>query len=217
MSNSINTQHMKLISGYINSENNPAPGVPLSSPSGSIVQSYGGMVGGRMYVDTATALAQSNPAVGTLYAGVYQMVLFKSGETFKRGQIVFWDVTVAAGNFQVTGLAASVSPGNLKAGVVVNADAGSTGNITGGNYGFIQIAGRASILFRAVLSSAGAVGSLVWLGAGGTAADNSQGDVLDPTFAMDIGDISHYLGTAETAPANATISVVDLAPFGLRQ
>lgn len=218
MSNSINTQHPKLISGYLNSENNPAPGVPLASPSGSIVQAYYGMVGGRAYIDESTALALSNAAVGTLYAGAFQMVKFSATPvSYKRGQIVFWDLSVDESIFQITNDESAVPPGDYKAGIVINADTGQTGGIDPGNFGFIQIMGKASVKFRAVLSDAGAIGSPVWIAAAGAGADNATADVLPVGASVRVQDIPHILGVAEVAPVGGAISIVGLQPFMLRQ
>lgn len=208
MNNSPSLQHPRLVSGFLNAENNPAVGVPLSSPSGMIVQPYSGMLGGRAFIDDDTALKLSLSATGTLYGGIYQMVRLSSAALLAtRGKVVFWDPSVSYDLFQVTTDETDVS---LKAGILLN-------TITVGNYGFIQVAGRASVLFRAVLTAAGAVGSPVWEAAQGAGADNCCADVLPSGDPVAVGQMPLYLGVAVTAPANASIKIVDLAPFNLRQ
>lgn len=214
MNNSVNLQHMKLVSGYLNAENNPAPGVPLSSPSGSIVQPYFGMVGGKMFIDGVEALRLSKSSIGTLYGGVYQMVLFK--EAVIRGQVVYWDEAVNASLYQVTtnedAVGVGTAAGNNKAGVALC-------TVSAGYYGFIQISGQASFKFAAVLSGAGAIGSQVYLAALnddlGT-ADVINDNVSNPTW-NDVAEMqAHYIGTAVTAPAAGAVSLVNIADFAFQ-
>lgn len=206
-------QHPKLVSGFLNAENNPAPGVPLSSPSGSIVQPYTGMVGGNLYVGASDALKLSLTSIGTLYAGVYKMVQFK--EAVIRGQVVFWDIAVDYNLYQVTKIESAVPPANLKAGVCLC-------TVSAGNFGFIQISGKASVKFRDVLSSPGATGSPVYVAAVGDdlgTADVLSDDISNPTF-KDVAEMqAHFIGIAETAPVAGAISAVDIGmfAFGNRQ
>ena len=72
LSNSATNQSPRVTAGYLNDVNDPAPGVPLASPSGSIVQNYAGQMGGKLFLGSVTASALSDTAVGTLYGGVYQ-------------------------------------------------------------------------------------------------------------------------------------------------
>lgn len=162
----------KLVSGYLNSENNPAVGVPLASPSGSIVEQYGGFLGLEIRLSeddagklTAPSSAVTRPSVinppGTtaaatlLLGGVYKMVRFSSamvagtgGVNLAVGRLVFWDLSVAADLYQVYSAATGDNQGSpLIAGVIVNPTvAQAVGNasapLTPGNYGIIQVAGR---------------------------------------------------------------------------
>lgn len=194
-------QSPKLPTGFLNSAGgDPAPGVPLLSPSGSIVQAYGGQVGAKVSVDTNEAgLALSDPSQSTLFAGIYQYVLFLSTmvATPARGQIAFWSNRA---QYIVTGDVTAATQG-LIAGVMLSA-------ITKGNYGWIQIAGRATVKFKTSL----------------TAASPAAGDLLivdqTPTFAADdptqstaltpLQDKSK-LGTAAVAPIGGSILAIDLA------
>lgn len=196
-------------SGYLNSANDPVPGQPIASPSGSIVQGYGGQLGGKIVLDDNQAAAMSNPTGTTLLQGVYQYVRFRSADAaFVLGQVCFWDITVASNLYQVTinETLASSFPGI--AGIVLNA-------VTPGNYGYIQVLGRATVLFRTVaLSFPGALGvPCVWaaLGAG---ADNATADTIGGAGGATITEVAQMqqrrLGDAEAIPVAGAASVVRL-------
>lgn len=162
----------KLVSGYLNSENNPAVGVPLASPSGSIVEQYYGQLGLeiRLSEDDAALMTAPSSAVtrpsainppGTtaaatkLLGGSYKMVRFAAGMTAGTGnanlgvgRLVYWDLSVAADLYQVYQPAAGDNLSQaLIAGVIINpTTAQAVGNVsaplTPGNYGIIQTSGR---------------------------------------------------------------------------
>lgn len=208
MPNSLQMQSPKLISGYVNGEDLESPGVPLTSPSGMIVPNYPGFVGTKLWISEEDAAKLSNPAIGTLFAGGYQYVKFK--EAVVRGQIVYWDIAEDYAAFQVTKDATAVPTAVYKAGIVLRTQ-------TAGRYGYIQIAGLASVLFRAVLTSPGAIGSIVV-----TADDASAAaDVLAGAGAATLLDVANMLarnlGVAQTAPVGGAIAVVGLAPMMDRQ
>lgn len=163
------SSQFKLVSGFFNSENNPAIGVPLASPSGSIVEQYGGFLGLEVRLSeddaanmTAPSAAVTRPSAinppGTtaaatkLLGGIYKMVRFSSAMTAANcvvGRLVFWDLSVAADLYQVYQPLTGDNQGTpLIAGVIVNPTAAqavgnaSAGPVTPGNYGIIQIAGR---------------------------------------------------------------------------
>lgn len=206
--NAPSLQHMRLVSGYVNGENNAAVGVPLASPSGSIVQEYLGMLGGEMILDDDNAAKLSLTTTGTLYGGRYKMVQLDSGALLAtRGKIVFWKLDEDYNLFIVT---TDETYKDFPAGILLN-------TITPGNYGFIQCAGRASVKFRAVLTAAGAIGSPVWEAAQGAGADNASADVLPSADPVSNAQQPLYLGVAVEAPTNDGIKLVDLAPFSARQ
>jgi len=166
------SSQFKLVSGYLNSENNPAVGVPLASPSGSIVEQYYGQLGLQIRLSedeaalkTAPSSAVTRPSAinppGTtavaqlLLGGVYMMVRFAAGMTAGTGnanlgvgRLVFWDLSVAADLYQVYQPLTGDNNGTpLIAGVIINpTTAQAVGNtsapLTPGNYGIIQVAGR---------------------------------------------------------------------------
>lgn len=204
ISNGVSNQSPRVTTSYLNDVNDPAPGVPLSSPSGSIVQAYAGQVGGKLFLGAISAAALSDSAVGTLYGGIYQYVQFKSASTAAnaRGGLVVWSDRE---NFIVTPdvTATTVS---LVAGVAINA-------VTKGQYGFIQIAGKASILFKAsTTKTTPAIGDLVIIDG---ATPSNVGDVLADATTLTSPLAKTIIGTAIAAPVGAAISTVALSlPMG---
>jgi hypothetical protein len=164
--------NLKLVSGYFNSENNPAVGVSLASPSGSIVEAYGGFLGLEVALSEDEALTMTAPssavtrpsvinppataaAATPLLGGVYKMVRLAAGVTIGTGgvnvgvgRLVYWDLSVAADLYQVYQPATGDNNNDaLIAGVIVNPTvAQAVGNVsaalTPGNYCLIQISGR---------------------------------------------------------------------------
>lgn len=113
---------------------------------------FPGLIGATVVHDTSSALKASKTSVGTLFEGVYQLVKFSGAIT--RGQLVFWDTNANNGiaNFQVTHTVAATSV--FRAGVALFTDASANGK-----FGYIQVAGLASMLFGA--SPAAAADSMV--------------------------------------------------------
>lgn len=198
-------QSPKLPTGFINSAGGDvAPGVPLSSAqaSGSIIQPYYGQVGGKLSLDTTEAPSLSDPAQFPLFAGVYQYVLFLSTSVAAnaRGQVVFWSNRPA---YVVTPDVTTATQG-LIAGITL-------ATITRGNYGWIQIAGRASVRFKtAALGAASpAAGDLLIVDQAptNTVDDPSQATALTPT------QDKSKLGTAAVVPVSGSVLAIDLAFF----
>lgn len=193
-------QSPRLPTGYLNSSaGDPAPGVPLTSPSGSIVQAYAGQVGGRLSIDTNEASALSDPAASTLFAGIYQYVQFylSSSGSNARGQIVFWQTR---STYIVTPDVTAATQG-LIAGITLAA-------VTKGNYGWIQIAGKASVKYKSSLTAATpAAGDLIIVDQAptNTADDPTQSGA--PTYLIS----KAVLGVADVAPVGGSILAVDLA------
>ena len=126
----------------------PAPGtvVQTSDVSGSIVQDYGGQLGGILTLGKSAANSYSDLTNGQqLYAGDYQYVQFLStGGNAVQGQVVFWvdDTTnlLPAGGFKVTATESAALLG-LVAGIALC-------NTTAGKYWFIQVSGIAQVKFH---------------------------------------------------------------------
>lgn len=160
-------QHPRITTNYLNQLNrhgDPAPGVPVSTAqaSGSIIQPYGGMEGGKLTITNPWAAQFADLRVGPLYGGLYQYVQFSALDTTPpaRGLIVYWLDEL---NYIVT-TAAGTTPPNKVAGVCLNA-------VTPGNWDFIQISGIASVLFSAAV----AIGSGVEASSGQGAAGATVG------------------------------------------
>lgn len=203
LSNSVSNQSPRVTANYLNDVNDPAPGVPLTSPSGSIVQSYAGQVGGKLFLGSVSALALSDTAIGTLYGGVYQYVKTIAASTAAptRGNLCFWSDRE---NFVVTPdvTATTIS---WVAGVYINA-------LTKGQYGFIQIAGKASVKFAAAVTKVTpAIGDLVLVDATPTFA----ADVILDATALTSPLAKTIIGVAIVAPVQGTITTVSLnLPMG---
>lgn len=185
-----------------NDVNDVAPGVPVStsSVSGSIVQSYGGQLGGRTWLNAADAVKLADTSVGTLYEGCYQYVQFVAASTAANatGQPVFWKDTE---KYIVTpdGSGGTATSIKLVAGISLNV-------VTKGQYGFIQVAGRASVKFGTITKATPAIGDAVLVSA--TPANPTLADVLSATTAITVDNIQLYLGVAITAPASSAVSSV---------
>lgn len=193
---------------YLNSGSGDATvyGTVATAPSGLSTSQYNqNDPGMRIILSESDAAALDDAAVGTLYGGIYQYVRTKAASTLTptRGHAAFWNTAVAATQYEVTPDEDGSQGVGLFAGVFIN-------TLTKGYSWWIQIAGRVSVQFRTVLTGAGADGCPVFL-AGDTAGNF---DVLDgggnPTFTQMVNAIRDYVGVAQSAPANNTISTVNL-------
>lgn len=99
-----------------------------------------GQLGATFVADNAAALLASYTSVGTLYQGVYQLVKFTSAVT--RGELLFWDTLANNGmnDYEVTHTVTAATA--FRAGVCLFTDSAASGK-----YGYIQIAGLASMLY----------------------------------------------------------------------
>lgn len=177
---------------------------------------YGGGLntGDYLRVTDAEALSLSDTVVGTLFGGLYRRVLLKAGITgggntgFKRGQMVFWDLaTAGADPYQVTNVEATDV--GIIAGYIINAN-DTAGAPLSGKYVWIQVAGLASCLARAAVTSTTAFNAVVWTKAG-AGADNATVDGIalatDPTS---YAAIMNIVGIAVVTMVNATATKVML-------
>jgi hypothetical protein len=214
---------------YRRSTNNP-----WVSPDGFLNSGYFGFIGGE---DTAPVLATaggsrfpgligttvvhsfdsankaSKTTVGTLHQGVYQLVKFAStltatGGNIQRGEIVHWDTLANNGlnTFTVTNTPSATLP--FRAGIVVNADT-AVANAQG-KFGWIQVAGLASVRYGTVASAV--LGNVVIQA---TLTANEADAVADAgtTFATN-GGAKLVIGLAYETPASDTVRRVLLNPFG---
>jgi len=197
------TEIAHLSSPYLDKINDAFIGSGSSTGTGA--QPYPGQLGAFMELTEAEAAAMSSSSSLTFLSGIYQYVQFisTSTDTVAAGQIVLWSTP---GSYIVTPDASAASVLGFWAGVALCA-------VTKGNYGWIQVAGRANVLFKTGLTAATpAIGDVVIVdqsaGTSGIFAD----DPTQATFATTYQLFKSILGVAETAPVSATKSVVQLYP-----
>lgn len=191
------------LSAPLNTTNDAIAGGNVAGGTGQPL--YQGLVGKRIWLDNAAALQLSATATGTLYAGIYQYVQFLSGTTASnaRGQIVFWSigtssataVLTSGSQYVVTPDGSATVGDGLWAGITLNA-------VTKGNYGWIQIAGLASVLFRSSVTATTAGVNVIVV-----TTSNVADGIADATATTNSTQKS-TLGVALEAPANSTISKV---------
>lgn len=211
------SQIIRITSGLINQVNDPVPGLS-ETPGGTGLGQYAGQVG--KWFDLDDAALRFNSSVGTVYGGRFQYVKLAAEATANPavGQIVFWDDNVAADQYQVTTVENASSTDNAVqiAGIVLS----STWGV--GRYSFIQTVGMVNVKYRAVLTSAGALGSAVYAAGAGAGADNGLADVLSsgaPTLFSDVSLMQRrFLGTAiYTAPVGGATSRIMLGFTRVRE
>lgn len=202
MANTINLQSFKLITGFINTTNDAQPGAQ-ASPSGSIIQAYLGMKGGVLDLDAVQAAIMSAGSAGTatLFEGQYQYVQFLGSATLAPalGIPVFWSDRA---NYVVTTDVVATNVG-VMAGVCVFA-------CTKGNWGFIQVSGRATCQFRASLTKVAVLGDLVVI----TQTPAATFDVLADATTLTSPILKTVVGVATVVPANAGLTAVDIKFVG---
>ena len=187
-----------LSSGYLNAEDTVAQGG---------IAGLGG-VPGRLGViakyNREFALNLSKTATGTCYAGLYQLVQFKSSSTAApaRGSAYFWSDRA---NFIVTPDGSVASEGDF-AGVGLMAN-------TKGSFGVIQVAGKASVLFRATVTSKVNGQVVIQL-----TTTNTFDCIAEATGSYISGGtlgLKNIVGTALEAPTDGGINLISLRPINL--
>jgi hypothetical protein len=175
--------------------------LPAGVPSAQVSQT---IPGDRVVMDDATALANSDTTVGTLYGGVYMYVgtLSTSTNNPARGQLAYWASAQLPNGASVAYTATadpqpSASVPTYIAGVFINA-------VTKGNFGWVQVTGTASGLFDNTLTATNAG---LWVSAkvspsAGTPASMDCGAAVGTTT------LSALLGTAVGSPTASNISAV---------
>ena len=155
-----------------------------------------------MVLGEAEAALRSSSAI-VLHRGAYAYVQTKAGSTAAPaiGGLAFFASASDMNNFIVTPDVTATTIG-LWAGTYIGAP-------TKGNYCFIQIAGRASLKFRAATAKATpAIGDYVIIDPTPTNAGDVPADATTLT-----GPIAKtWLGIAVEAPVNATVSTILLVP-----
>lgn len=183
----------------------PSPGVLVSTSqvSGSIVQPYAGMVGGKLTLTQIEGFELGDPNVGTVYGGVYMYVQFAVGMTSTpaRGAVCMWvDPTQPSPACYLVTMDGTPARANLPAGIAVNAT-------TAGNWDFIQIAGIAQVKWpNGIQVATPAVGDAIFISSNITSpqlADDRDGTTVSTTL------LKQFLGVAVgTPPKSNTVSGV---------
>ena len=183
-----------------NDVNDVAPAQSTPTASGSLTQ-YAEQLGARMILDGSNLGVKYDSAVATLYGGEYQYVQFYNGTTSPAvGQPTAWawdQNNAAFESYIVTCDTNSALRTGRFAGVCLNA-------VTKGNYGWIQVSGKAGVLFKTGLTAATpADGDMIIIeSASGLADDLTQ--TTQPTMAQ----LKAAIGTAIGAPVSATVCLV---------
>jgi hypothetical protein len=178
--------------------NDPLPGQSVASGTGA--PQYQGQVGARVCLGNDDPLI-TRSASPTLFGGIYQYVQFKATSTAVGlvGLIAFWstDTTYIVVCDEPTGVSDI-------AGICLT-------TVTKGNYSWIQIAGKATVQFRATTTkTTPAIGDLVLAAAAGAGADVATADVIADATSLTSVQARHILGIAIAAPVGGAASTVRL-------
>lgn len=176
---------------------------------------FPGLLGTTVVHSFESALKASKTSVGTLHQGVYQLVKFAAsltatGGNIQRGELVFWDTLANNGlnTFTVTNTPTATTC--FRAGVVINAST-AVANAQG-KFGWIQVAGLASMRYRAAVTSA-VIGNVVIQE---SLTSNEVDSIADGAAAASDtwGEIKTLVGIAYELPANDGTLRVLMNPFG---
>ena len=192
----------QLTAKYLNDVNDANAGgtlvsVPTGAPQAAVSATQ---PGDRIVLDDATALALSDSAIGTLYGGVYMYVQASvTTRAIVRGGIGFFkQADLGVQYVAYSDAQPSTSVPTYVAGIFINA-------LTTLYYGWIQVAGAASILFDASGLTAIAAGN--WVTAKVSAATASTADV---GAVAGVVTLAALLGVAVGLPSSAVVSTVML-------
>ena len=184
--------------GFLNTVNDAVIGGLLSSGTGSSPRA--GQLGKIVNLKQDEAAKRYGSASVVLYGGLYQYVQFKAGSTAAnaQGQLVFWDTAANKGSesYIVTPDAPTVP--SMMAGVALNA-------VTKGQYGWIQIAGLATVKFCAAITKVSPVaGDLVVL----DLTPTNTADVLADATGLTSVQMRAVIGKAYDAPVSGALKRV---------
>lgn len=206
-----------MLSRKLNAVNDPTPGqiVSTANVSGSIIQPYYGQLGKRLVLTPAMAIKLQDTSVGYLYEGVYQYVKVATGSPAVGG-LAYWSNIP---NYEVT---TSPTPTNWPVGAQLQSGSGGVANfgplpvpiagvfinaITNGNYGYIQISGRASVRFKTLItnSNGGIFRTVVADG-----VTSGTADILNAASPVNMNLAQLILGITLNTPSNGGLGIVDL-------
>lgn len=187
----------QLISGYLNGEDiTSAIFNSLAYPKGNL--------GKIIAINDEQALRLSKTATGTLYAGLYQLVLFKAGSTAAnaRGGAVCWETR---STFTVTPDQTALTEQDFAGiGLMVN---------TKGNYGWIQVAGKSTILYRASVTDTTAGNIVLQLTT--TNTFDSIADATGTYISGGVKGLKNIVGVGLEAAANGALKLASIWPRNL--
>jgi hypothetical protein len=192
----------QLTARFLNDVNDAvAGGSIVSLPSGVTgPQASATQPGDRIVLDDTAALALSDTAIGTLYGGVYMYV--KNVVTTRavvRGGIAFFGAAdIGTAYIAYSDAQPSTSVPTYVAGIYINV-------LSNNNFGWIQTAGAASVLFDSTSIGTIAAGNLVDAKASATTASTAEVGV-----AVSQLTVAGLLGVAVGIPTSATVSTVML-------
>lgn len=186
----------------LNATDDAQPGLLQPQPAGAILQGVKqGQLGIVISLDEADALRLSYTTTGTLHAGVYMYCQFYLSSTAANavGGVLFWQ---SFANVVVTPDVTLATQGQIAGiGLMIN---------TKGNYGWVQVQGRAGVLMKSSITKATpAAGDLVIVDQGG-GTPTARGDVLADATNLTSVLAKSILGVAAATPVGATVILVDL-------
>lgn len=202
MPSNLVSQIDRLVDARLNAGSGDAlPGQSVASGTGAA--QYLGLVGSKVALGPAEVRYQSS--VGTLFGGVYQYVFMTYTTTQPaRGQLVFWDLSVAESNYQVNGDAKPTTAiPTLIAGVVLQT------TVTKNTYAWMQIHGRASVLPDSSIVATTA-GNGVSAKVSPTVPSTVDNGVTVVTATAPIGPVDAFIGISEATVTASTIFVCQL-------
>jgi hypothetical protein len=167
------------------------------------VSKYAGQLGKVLVVGQEQIALLTDTGVGTLYGGLYQYVrLSEDSEAVIVGQGALWDVTAAAGDFQVIDdPTQGTINGSAFAGVFINP-------ITPGNYGFICVGGQVAVMMTHAVTDTTIGSAIVLNPETSPTAFLLFNAINDNSGASDNPNLN--VGWAATAPANDTLCLAQL-------
>ncbi len=198
---------VRLTTGYIDTINASIVGGGGAGTGAGGASKLTGQLGQGFWLDDSIIQYSSATAV---YGGHFRYVRLAAAATaVVRGQIVFWDISVADNLYQVTtSEAGSTNGAMLRAGIVLNP------SWTAGYYGVIQDVGQCYVKFRTTLTQAGAIGDSVYCAAAGAGVDNGFADQIGSANPMLFSDgqlmQGRYIGSAVGLPAGASLTLCNL-------
>lgn len=204
---------VRLTTGFIDTINDTIVGGGGGGTGAAGTSKTAGQLGQGFWLDDSNIQYQSATPV---YGGHFRYVRLAAGATaVVRGQIVFWDISVADNLYQVTtSEAGSTTGAQFRAGIVLNP------NWSAGNYGVIQDVGPTYVKFANPITGTAEIGAAVYCGAFGAGAQNGLADVLGSANPTDFNDVTlmqnRYLGAAIALPVAGATSLVYLNFLNIR-